>query len=852
MTPRQEWCIVRWSHFDPLWRRCWDRPFDCDGRRYVSYRDIEAEWYDRALAETDDGASTFLAEACWTTRHYLERRPEALPALRRLAREGRFEQLAGGENIVDGNMVHGELLARNYILGLLWAEDTFGVRPTTGWHSDGFGSSAQMPQIFRGVGITWVPALSYNIPTAPFWRGLDGSVIFWHAEDAVRVLPFAGGTENMNTYKKHAPCTSCGGSGCVVCAGKGTEYERIGLTELRTFPDASYTASAVVCWLWGEEVMPGQHVEEAIADLRAAHPDVTIRQGTYAGLRPHVASYLAQMDDPPATLVSTKVEHNPAQTGCLTTRIDIKLGHRAAEHLLLAAETLDTLLLGGRHAALLRDQWKRMTLSGFHDSITSTHVDPAYDELCDLQAGVRDAARTVIGASVAPLTDGAADAVTVVNPRGYAANPVVTVPLPDGWPGARAFADGVPLPVYGVADGRLTFLAADVPALGARTVTLEAADLPEEELTGATEVVCGPFTIHLDARGISALYVDGIGDVLDREKYLLAEPVLEVDEGDAWSTRNREKPRTRLAPYTKLERVTRVGDAVTVTTRTRHPRCDDPLALQANPDIDVTYLEVRQQFLLRAGCPYLEVVSEVDWYAGSRKLRLAFPTTTDTDRGLYEIPFGALERDRYEIAVPTMTSGCGEWPALQWGAVRAPGYVAAVLNQGTPGYRVEDGTLFVSILRSPQMPSALLEPATAYRALNFAGMADAGTHCFRHALLVLPADARVSTLARHAETFNAVFPTVPGTLTAPLPGWGLDAADALLVTVKPAERGTGTIVRLVEMGADGEWVTLTVPPTITRAVRTNLLEEPEEPLTVEDGRVRVYAGPWKIVTLRCE
>jgi len=850
--PTQYWYVMRWSHFDPLWRRCWDRAFECDGLRYVSYRDIETEWYDRVIAETADGATAFQNEACWTIRHYLERRPEMLPVLRRLAREGRFEQLAAGENIVDANMIHGELLARNYVLGLLWAEDTFGERPASGWHGDGFGSSAQLPQIFRGVGITWVPNISYHLPTAPFWRGLDGSIIFWNAPETITEFWWPGVQDKMNTFDLHIPCASCRGMGCTACQGKGTDYERIGLVELLTAPDASFTSTAVALWLWGEEVMPGKHVEASIARMRAKHLTVEIRQGTYQSMRRHIEPFLAMVDAPPSELISTKLEHNPAQTGCLTSRIKVKQQHRTAEHLLLAAETLDTLLNDGQHHAHLRHLWKQMTLSGFHDAITSTHSDPAYHELCDLQATIQQRARIVLSTAIAPFTDGEADTLTIVNPRGYTAGPVVTTRLPDGWTGARVMADGVALPVYGVDDGRLSFLAADVPALGTRTVTIEPAEIPYEDLAGVKEISCGPFRLSLDTRGISSLVVDGIGEVFDPGKYLLAEPVLEVDCGDPWSSRNLEKPRTRLAERTRLERVIQIGDSVIITTHTRHPRCSDPLAHADGADIDVAFLEVRQQFILREGCPYLEIISEVDWYTGSRKLRLAFPTTGDTNRGLYDIPFGAIERDRYEQPAPTMTAGCGDWPALQWGAIQGSGYLTAVLNCGTPGYRVEDGTLFVSVLRSPEMPAALLGPSTDYTPANYHGMNDAGRHRFRHALLVLPADARVSAIARHADIFNSVFPVTPGSLTRAFPAWSLQARDAMLVTMKPAERGQGTIIRIVEMGGDGEWITLTIPSIVTRAFRTNLLEEAEATLDIVDGQIRCYAGPWKILTIRCE
>ena len=46
----QPWVVLRFNHFDPTWRRCWDRAFSDEGRRFASYRAIEDRWIADAIA----------------------------------------------------------------------------------------------------------------------------------------------------------------------------------------------------------------------------------------------------------------------------------------------------------------------------------------------------------------------------------------------------------------------------------------------------------------------------------------------------------------------------------------------------------------------------------------------------------------------------------------------------------------------------------------------------------------------------------------------------------------------------------------------------------------------------------
>ena len=840
----QPWHVLRFNHFDPLWRRCWDRPIDDGGRRFASYRAIEEQWINDAIASTADGVSCFLVECSWVLRHYLERHPEQRATVRRLSNEGRFELLGAGENIVDANLIHGELLARNLAIGTWWAEAELGTRPTTGWHSDGFGSSAQMPQIFRQCGYDWLPAISYNTPDAPYWRGLDGSSLFFSCpaggpggERLVHRLATA------DAYRKLPPCPSCAGHGCATC-------EQVGFlpgarAELSKLPPARLPGTAGVILLWGEELPPGLHVAADIAAFNATHPDVQLRQSIHRDLRPYIADLLAQVDAPPAHLISSKVENNPSQSGCYVSRIAIKQCHRELEHALLAAETWDTLLNHGNAHHALHDIWRRMTLSGFHDSITSSHCDQAYDELVDLHGDLARELTGLVATAGASAVRADATAVTVFNHSGLTATAPVRLSLPSGWAWATVHVDGVAVPVHDADDEAVTFVAADIPALGARTFHLAPAARISTTLK-SHEIRCGAMTVTVGEHGLTSLAMEGLGIVTDNCRFQVGELLLEHDHGDPWATRSLERTRERLAPYTKLASIERHGDGVIITYTGNHPANDDP---HRCADPAVTWLTWTQRFHLREGVPWIDVETNVDLYTHGRPLRLAFPSATTHDRGVYDVPYGTLERGRYEGSTNHGGNAGGDWPAVHWAGIQAPGHTFAVFNCGTPSYRVEDGVVLVSVLRSPQLPYCLLEP-TSYTLHNYHGMADHGKHTFRHALHIAGGDWRRNHTGDQAALFNGGLTVVSGALTGPLPGWGLELSHTRLTAVKVAEDGRGIILRLVEASGTADMVRIAPPAPWNHAESCTLLEDQGTWLTNEDGAFNLSLKPWQITSVR--
>ena len=87
----------------------------------------------------------------------------------------------------DTNMVGGEAMARQFLVGQRWFEEHLGVTCDEVWLPDSFGYTAALPQIVRQAGCRWflTQKISWNttnvFPHHTFWwEGIDGTRVFTH------------------------------------------------------------------------------------------------------------------------------------------------------------------------------------------------------------------------------------------------------------------------------------------------------------------------------------------------------------------------------------------------------------------------------------------------------------------------------------------------------------------------------------------------------------------------------------------------------------------------------------------------------------------------------------------------
>jgi len=116
-----------------------------------------------------------------------DHQPELFARVRKHVDAGRFVPVGGMWVESDTNMVGGEAMARQFVMGKQWMIDELGVEPEEVWLPDSFGYSAALPQIVRLAGFRWflTQKISWNtvnkFPHHTFWwEGIDGTRVFTH------------------------------------------------------------------------------------------------------------------------------------------------------------------------------------------------------------------------------------------------------------------------------------------------------------------------------------------------------------------------------------------------------------------------------------------------------------------------------------------------------------------------------------------------------------------------------------------------------------------------------------------------------------------------------------------------
>jgi len=836
--------VIQHNHFDPIWRRCWDRPFDYRGKRIRSYADIEEHIINDWLRNAAKGAA-FSEGQSVVFRKYLERNPDRLGEMQKLVKEGLIELTAAGETVADTNMPSGETLLRNLVMGQLYFDETFGVVPSVGWLEDAFGQSAQIPQLFRGVECTSVQCLSYKKVPGQYWKGLDGSVIYMGIPSS----------HYVGTFVKNPACPMCSGVGCEKCDG-------IGFAEAATITDDEISAALAeagdpckLVTVGGEEAIPSERIAELVEKAREA--GAAVEFGGYEKVLSHLSEELARIDDP-SLETPDQVEANPVSTGCYVTRIGIKQGFRRVENLLNSAERWATVayLLGAEYPSeCLTEAWRSIVFVAFHDAITSTHVDQAYYELQDMLADAEHEASHILGDALEAIgehvnADADKDYLMVFNSESWERDDPVTVTLSGthGCPTLRD-ASGKDVPVIDVTargeDVCVTFRPPKVPALGYTAVEV----IPDTKPVDSGEVTQGPgeienefLRIRVSERGIESIFDKRTGrEAFDTSAYLVNELILEEDIGHPWGTMKAPSFAHGLGQYTtgvQIRRRAGLGEVIV----TGQYKGDDP---------NVKVLTWRQSIKLADGYDRVDFETVVDWDTAQRRIRVAFPTGIKTDSGVYAIPYGAIERSAYEPDMNQMPSTNGDWPAINWVDVYDEGddRGVALINTGTPSHKVEDGVIFMSVLRSPTDSWCLNEPEF-YDLPDFDGARDAGVHEFSYSLIPHSGDWRRAHIEKRGREANCPLYACglesigDGKLGLTHSFLTFDATDNVIVTaIKKAEGSDGVVARIAETGGKPGKASVAIEGAGRMVELVNFLER--EPRRMSGA---MELGPFKVLT----
>lgn len=830
------------NHFDPMWRRCFRRSFESGGESYVSYADIE-EYYllDHLALAVENPDYAFEIESILVLREFLRRHPERLPELQKLCKEGRFYISGAGDNIIDTNLVLGESIIRNYLYGHNEIEELFGYRPRVANRMDAFGNSAQLPQILNNFGMFYIDAISYTLCRTPIWRGLDGSQV------TQLLVPSVG---SGGHYAKYPPCPACkgrkqvNGKPCPACEGRGIDRKAD-----RNWLPIQVDEAALERWGVGkvaagnEELLPNP---DTLQWAEKAKEQYEVTFCNREAMIEDTECILQKRQESGEQLCSKEVELNPNNSGCWVSRIETKLTCRRQEHALLAAEGASVLAFLKNSVypdAEIRETWRNLLFTMFHDAITGTHIDAAYEELRDIWAQIDGQTRAVADRAIEVFHADTKNCFFVLNSSGVQMKQAVEVSLPTvkGMIFLRDEDGKVVACAVRKREADQTVLAVPLTVSPYQVRCFRWEEMPETGLQSESAeqpvIENERYRILADEHGVVSVYDKKLCMELFTEGSRPFELVLEHDEGSPWATLSPDRRQRGLSEYAHLAECRKEEAGQTLRFVTENVDSYGLSALSA-----VTEITLWKDF------DRIDLAIHTEWDDYQHRLKVSFPLALEKSRHFYEIPGGVLQREEYEPEYG-WASANGDWPAVHWAGAWGDTFAAVCFNHGTPCYTMEQQTggtlLAISLLRSPCIPTYLHEPAS-YTMRDWDGMRDSGSHDFRLEFESFLPDITVQAVAEKALS-GAITPICGlGTLSG-LPEMPTLQGGGLITAAKRSENGRYIVLRICNYSDDEIQSALKLPKWVVR-VGVSGMDEKEPEMYGADGSYTIRMAPWQILT----
>ncbi|RCX18195.1 alpha-mannosidase [Fontibacillus phaseoli] len=748
-----------------------------------------------------------------------ENDPELYERVKQRIKEGRWELVGGMWVEPDLNLPSGESLMRQMLYGQRFYQEEFGMTSEIEWLPDTFGYCASLPQILRHGGVRYfmTTKLGWNdtnvFPYDLFhWVGIDGTPMLSYLNHGVNenTLP-KDIHDHWQSYREKAAHPEQ-----MLLYGHGDGGGGV-TREMLEYNDRA-------------ELMVGQPASEYstaaafFAGIDAAQPELPAWHGDL---------YLE------------------LHRGTYTTHGRNKRNNRKAEILYREAEVWNTLAApgmpeerAGEIRQAMHEGWKLILLNQFHDIIPGSAITETYgtseEEYREIfgkgNAGLSQGLESLAG-QVA--TEGEGKPYIVFNSLGWSRD--AAVPIRDhglsGTLGAydengkRLILDNAS-GVHGE-DNVIRVHVPGIPAFGYKTIWLRSEDALNAELdhavhgkTFAGEWETEYYRLKFNERGeIVSLWdkeagreVVKAGEAANRFHFFHDRPTL----WDAWDIDSRYE-RQPAGQAKLLESRVVANGAVQDVLRFRW---------------SIGQSEITQDLILYHHDRRIDFETKVSWNEAHKLLKVGFPIDVVTDKATYEIPFGALER---------VTHRNTSWEQAQYEVcghrfvdVSERGYGVSLLNDCKYGYDVQGSTIRLSLLRAPKWPDVT---------------ADLGDHEFTYSLYPHAGDWQSAHTVRAAAELN-LDPAVvaaearEGSLPPVHSLIGFTGEHVVLDTVKPAEDGSGVILRFYESSGGRETVELDWSRTYSGAFLSDALEREIEPLNAAAGPIKLDFAPYEIKTLK--
>ena len=508
--------------------------------------------------------------------------------------------------------------------------------------------------------------------------------------------------------------------------------------------------------------------------------------------------------------------------GTYTSMARNKRSNRRSELGLMDLELLSVMAEGKLPypAERLDALWKNVLLNQFHDILPGSSIREVYEVTREEYERIEAECRALSGERMEALA-GDGDGLTVFNTTGVLRNDIVK--LDGDWAEALADSDGTLYPVQKTDEGAVVYLKG-LPSKGYRTYAkAKAQEIPSPFTLVNDHLLETPYyTVQLDESGLFVRLYDKEND---RE-------ILKEGERANLMRMYEDKPIYYDNWDIDIYYTEKFWDA-TQLTEFRWIE-NGPVRATLALTREISNSLIRQKIHFYAQSRRIEFETYVDWKEHQHLLKVHFPVDVHTDEATFEIQFGNLTRKTHQNTSwdKARFESCGQ----KWMDVSEGHYGVSLLNDCKYGHSVKDGNIALTLIKSGIEPN----PET-----------DQEEHFFTYALYPHAEGWREAGTVREAYLLNqparAVNSGRPGESRTVA---SVNQSNVVLETIKAAEDGSGTVLRLYESENALTKAELTVNLPFGKAYLCNLLEEAESEAQVVENRIAVTLKPYEVITVK--
>lgn len=730
--------------------------------------------------------------------------PDIYEHIKKRVAEGRWEPSGAMWVECDCNVVSGESLVRQILVGKNFFKEEFGYESQFLWLPDVFGYSWAMPQILKksGVNTFMTTKISWNdmnkMPYDTFiWRGIDGSEVTAH---------FITTTDQGDSYYTYN--------------GDTKPYAVKGVWD--NYSNKDTNNDLIISYGYGDGGGgPNRDMLKTISTLNKIPgiPSVKVETAT---------SYFRRLNE---TIAKNEMNgylpvwdgelYLEFHRGTYTSQSYNKRMNRKMESYLRDTEMMS--VIANKLKALpynkedILKAWKIVLCHQFHDILPGSSIKEVYDDSREEYAQAKALLDNVMEQVERSLIKNEENTYTVFNNSNWVRNSYIT--LSDGAEG-DVFVDETGKTLKStIKNGEATVFIQGMKPFAFVTIRKEKEEVREDTQILKTQKVETPYySIVWNEYGqLTSIY----------DKEAQREILPEGEKGNVLQVFE-DKPRCfdawELEPTIDLKKE-EVKDLKHVEVKQN----------QLGIFVDFTWhyhkSEIKQTMCLYFDKKRIDFRTKVEWQERQKLLKAAFPVNIRAVDARFDIQYGNIRRpitrnNSWEAAK-------FEVIAHKWVDLAETGYGVALLNDCKYGHDIKENVMRISLLKSAVDPDY---------------SADLGNHTFTYAILPHTKEWYESELEQEAFDLNNPLVAIKG-VCEDMKGslFTLDKENVEVDCIKRAEYSDQVIMRFHEYMGKRSMVTVESSLDVEGWQECNLMEEPIE--KVKQDAITIEIKPYEIKTI---